>query len=647
MASMSLGRLFRTWSRRMTARAGSGRHRPALERLEDRALRSLGFASAFGLAASFPSPEHIAIDAAGDLFVTGSFLGTANFDPGMSSAGVRSASSTAPNTFVAEYSPAGALDWVTYFASLTSGTTGDGSLSTGIAVDPQTGSIYVVGQFQGMVNFDPGGAARILTSSSATASDAYIVELPSSGDIAQGLVKSFGNGMGGPAFNSVTLSASGQNVFVTGGFQGAVNFDPGGTNTTLTSPPDGGALVLQLTNTLGFVLARQAGIDSSEGVAIAVDASGTTSIAGEIDATQDSFVARFDSAGNLLAERTFLGPHVPGMNDFATSLVTDGTSVYVAGTFRGNGVNFNATTGTAAVTLDSRGDSDAFLIKLDARLDIVWAYRYGSPGADTGAALAIGASGDLYLTGSVSGLSSFGMTGLGMVIFAPGNGLSATPDTYVLHVDPSGDPTISPAGPTGSGSSHATTIAVNAAGEVGIAGIYSPPIIFGNTYLQAPGTTVPFLATLTENFSGGGGGGSGGSTLGGSGGAGASAGGSPGPAPGAGGSSVAPSLILTGERPIRAGAGRKKKVIGFQLFFSAPVQAGSAENASHYQVTQPGRSRQPGRKVVPVVAASLDPSGTSVTLVLARYDLANRLTLTATGLVAASGTPAATIVTRL
>ena len=207
----------------------------------------------------------------------------------------------------------------------------------------------------------------------------------------------------------------------------------------------------------------------------------------------------------MLGERSFLGAHVPGTADFATALVTDGTNLYLAGTFKGIEVNFNATTGTPAVTLDSRGESDAFLIKLDSRLEIDWAYRFGSPSADAGTALAIDGSGNLYLTGSVSGLSSYGMTGLGMVIFAPGNGLSATPDTYVLEVDPNGNPTISPSGPTGSGSSHATSIAVNSAGEVTIVGFYSPPILFGSTYLQAPGTTVPFVATLTMNASGGGG----------------------------------------------------------------------------------------------------------------------------------------------
>jgi hypothetical protein len=613
------------------------RRQPRFELLEDRAVPALGFASAFGLAATFPSAPHVAIDAAGDTFVTGSFVGTANFDPAMSSAAAVSSPAGVPDAFVAKYSAAGTLVWAAYFASLSSGTVGDGCLGTAIAVDPATGSVYVVGQFQGMVNFDPGGAPIVLTSSSTTASDAFIAALTPSGTIAAGMVKAFGNGVGGPAFNGLAASASGQNVYVAGGFKGAVNFDPGGTNTTLTSPADGDAFVLGLTSTLGFVFVKEANVDSSEGGAIAVDARGFIAIAGTVDSTQDSFLARFDSGGNPAGARTFLGAHIPGSSVFAAALVTDGTNLYLAGTFTGIGVNFNATTGTAPVTLDSRGSSDAFLIKLDSSLDIEWAYRFGSAGTDVGSALAIDPGGNLYLTGWVSGLATYGTTGLGTAIFYPGNGLSATPNAYVLEVDPNGNPTISPNGPTGSGSSRATGIAVNRAGEVVIVGTSTPPIIFGTTLLQAPGTAVPFVATLTPNS--GASSGDSGTTSGG--------GGTSGEGGGGGVVTPAPALVFTGARPLTTGKGRRKTIIGFALDFSAPLDPAVAGSPGTYQVTQPGRTRRSARKVIPVLAASLGPGGTSVVLVLGKYVKTKPLVLTAAGLRGADGTPLATTIVRL
>jgi hypothetical protein len=405
-------------------RPGSGRRRrPVFEPLEDRALAALGFTSAFGLAASFPTADHVAIDAADNTYVTGSFVGTANFDPGFGSAGVLKASQGSGDGFVAKYSSAHTLDWVRQFATVSSGT-GDSSQGTGIAVDANTGSVYVVGQFLGTVNFNPGGAPLLLTSGASPITDpstgittnpgdSFLLKLTPGGAIASGVVKQYGGAMGHSEFNAVTLSADGKSVYVTGMFTGTLDFDPGGTRTTLTSPMHGDAFALKLDDTLGFGFVKEANLDSSEGFGVAADAAGFVAIAGTVASTEDSFVARFDTFGNLNAERAFLGTHPTTMADAIVSLVTDGIGFYAAGTFRGNEVNFNATTGTPAVTLDSRGGSDSVLIKLDSRLNIVWARRFGSPGGDKGTGVAVDGSNHVYLTGSVSGLATFGTTGLG------------------------------------------------------------------------------------------------------------------------------------------------------------------------------------------------------------------------------------------
>jgi hypothetical protein len=64
-------------------------------------------------------------------------------------------------------------------------------------------------------------------------------------------------------------------------------------------------------------------------------------------------------------------------------------------------------------------------------------------------------------------------------------------------------------------------------------------------------------------------------------------------------------------------------------------------------VTQPGRNKKSPPKLIAVRAAQLGPDGRSVTLVLGKYNAKKPLTLTATGLVAADGTPVVTIITRL
>jgi hypothetical protein len=109
----------------------------------------------------------------------------------------------------------------------------------------------------------------------------------------------------------------------------------------------------------------------------------------------------------------------------------------------------------------------------------------------------------------------------------------------------------------------------------------------------------------------------------------------------------APAPVLTRARRLEAGRGRKQVIVGFELDFSAPLDANLAGNPARYQVTQPGRSRRSARKAVPVLTASLGPAGTSVVLVLGKYDKAKPLVLTAAGLRGADGTALITIVTRL
>jgi predicted outer membrane repeat protein len=75
-----------------------------------------------------------------------------------------------------------------------------------------------------------------------------------------------------------------------------------------------------------------------------------------------------------------------------------------------------------------------------------------------------------------------------------------------------------------------------------------------------------------------------------------------------------PSII--GERVLTAGKGRKKHVVGFELFFSAPLDPASAQNAANYIVIQNVRH---GRKTItqPVgLQATYDNSANTVSLLL-------------------------------
>jgi hypothetical protein len=109
---------------------------------------------------------------------------------------------------------------------------------------------------------------------------------------------------------------------------------------------------------------------------------------------------------------------------------------------------------------------------------------------------------------------------------------------------------------------------------------------------------------------------------------------------------TAPPAFLGAQR-LTSGAGRKKKVTGFQLRFSAPLNVAEAQNVAHYAVTQARRGKRSTPKRIPVRSARFNTLDNSVSLVLGKYDAKKPLSLTATGLVGVEGTPAATVVAKL
>jgi hypothetical protein len=95
------------------------------------------------------------------------------------------------------------------------------------------------------------------------------------------------------------------------------------------------------------------------------------------------------------------------------------------------------------------------------------------------------------------------------------------------------------------------------------------------------------------------------------------------------------------------GKGKNKKITGFELEFSAALEASVAGNTSHYHVVQPGRTQRAAPKAIAVRAATVGQGGTSVILTLKKYATTKPLSLTATGLEGANGTAVATVMTRL
>ncbi|HRF19894.1 MAG TPA: SBBP repeat-containing protein, partial [Chitinophagaceae bacterium] len=113
----------------------------------------------------------IAVDGSGNVYVTGYFSGTADFDPGAGTANIISAGTQ--DIFFAKYDASG--NYV--YAKALGGTGGD--YSNDIALDG-SGNVYVTGYFNGTGDFDPGAGTANLTS--AGNNDLFFAKYDASGN---------------------------------------------------------------------------------------------------------------------------------------------------------------------------------------------------------------------------------------------------------------------------------------------------------------------------------------------------------------------------------------------------------------------------------------------------------------------------------
>ncbi len=285
----------------------------------------------------------IAVDAAGNVYVTGTFIGTVDFNPGGGTANLISSGNVFPDIFIQKMNSNGSYSW----AKRVGGTGIDEAF--GIALDP-TGNIYTTGYFSNTVDFDPGPGPDTLYA--APSRDVFVHKLTNAGNHvwARQLDGSLFTSMG----KAITVDAR-ENVYLTGHFTSAVDFDPGADTLTLTSAGGKDPFIVKLDTLGALAWARQlAGINSNEGTSIAVDKDG---------------------------------------------------SVYTAGFFA-NTVDFDPGTGTLnLVTMGAA--NDVYAQKLDSTGQLVWAKNIGGVGNDRGEAIAIDTLGNVYLAGAFSDTVDF------------------------------------------------------------------------------------------------------------------------------------------------------------------------------------------------------------------------------------------------
>ena len=269
---------------------------------------------------------------------------------------------------VRKYSPSGQLVWAQRFASPTNG-------ADGVTTDA-AGNVYVCGQFSGTVDFNPD--RKLVNSVSGNYGSGYVLKLTSAG--AYGWVSAFATDRtldpnAYVSLSDIAVDTAG-NVVVGGYYQGQVDLDP--STKVIYRPPNTRSIngfVAKLTSSGSLAWARQTGGDFVK--AVAVEASGAVYAAGSFGAAQgftpgtglpavasngssDAYVTRFTASGTQEWAWTFGGVNA----DYCYGLAVDATgSIYLAGSFYADTVDFDPDPLTAQERTNT-AYTDMFLLKL-------------------------------------------------------------------------------------------------------------------------------------------------------------------------------------------------------------------------------------------------------------------------------------------
>lgn len=435
------------------------------------------------------------VNSAGNIYVTGNFDGTADFDPGP---GIENHTSNGGvDIFLSKFDGDGNLVW-----TRTWGGTGALELDLGKSVASDVfGNVYVGGTFNGTVDFDPG--IGVDSKSTVGTDDCFVSCFDSDGnykwartwggtDIDQTLaldVDEFGNcyvtgrfrlavdfGDGNPITSSgfcdvfisrfdpdgnltwvVTWGGTGSdrgygieldnsgNIFVCGYFTAAVDFDPSSGTHNHTAVGARDIFLSCFDTSSGFQWAETwGGIDIDTGYGVSADSSGNVYVTGSYIGTVD-----FDPTG-VTENKTAVGGSDVFLSCFNSSGIYlwakswggiandqgNGIATYDPGNIYVTGyyqqmVDFDP--GGSSYNLTSLGVMDIFLSKFDSSGNFTWAQSFGGVSTDEGIGVATDNWGNVFCSGYFQGSVDFN-PGIGSDIHTS----SYLSDAYLMKLLPSG-----------------------------------------------------------------------------------------------------------------------------------------------------------------------------------------------------------------
>lgn len=352
----------------------------------------------------FESINAVAIDQNNNIYNTGFFTGTVDFNPGADEEFLTASNSG--DLFIQKLDENGNFIWVKQVRS------SGNAEGNAITID-NNGDIIITGSFRDETDFDPGVNEFYLYGNGFES--IFVLKLDSDGNFI--FAKSISSNEGERAM-AISTDIN-NNILITGGFSGEADFDPGPDEFIISPIDDLDVFVLKLDVDGNFVWVKQIGTPNwDEAYAITTDSENNVYTLGSFEGTidldpnigesifssngsWDVFLQKLDSNGEYIWAKKFGGS---GYEEGYSVKVDISGNIYTTGFFSET-VDFDPD-GTNQ-NLTSFGSTDIFIQKLNSEGSLVWVKQVGSSSTDQGRDLAIDAFGDIYITGWFSGMVDF------------------------------------------------------------------------------------------------------------------------------------------------------------------------------------------------------------------------------------------------
>lgn len=303
-----------------------------------------------------------------------------------------------------------------------------------------SGNVYVAGQINDTIDFDPGVGVYNLEGNYST--DVFIAKYDPSGNfIWARLINANATAWGG----YIALDTF-NNVYVGGLFYTQTDFDPGPGVFNITPVGSADIFICKLDSNGNFRWAKSMGGTSTDQChSVAVDKYGTVYHTGFFQGTADFdpgpgtfnltsaayydiYFSKLDSAGNLIWAKRIGST---GTDNGVTIDLGSGGDIYLSGEFSAT-VDFDP--GSGVLNKTSNGAEDIYIAKFDTNGNLLWVKTIGGTGADFCWGMAVDPSDNVIGSGTFNG----------NVDFDPGSGtymqnqLTAG-GNYIVKLDPAGN----------------------------------------------------------------------------------------------------------------------------------------------------------------------------------------------------------------